>query len=143
MAAAPFSSRHLKNYENEKISLCLKIAEICMMGQIWVEKNDSEHKSSLLKLNPFSGGKYPRSMTCSLLEREILWCHISKTSKAAKFKFCIRHAFITIMTYAKFYLSQLMIHQHLFLASGPLPSRAWRMTEKAGHDRVTTQFPLL
>ena len=58
VAAALFSSRRPKNIENEKFFLCLKIAEIDMGGQFWVEKNDSGHKSSFfLKLNPFSGGK--------------------------------------------------------------------------------------
>ena len=47
-----------QNFENEKIFLCLKIVEIDMGGQFWVEKNDSGHKNSFfLKLNPFSGGK--------------------------------------------------------------------------------------
>ena len=32
VAAALFSSRHLKNFENEKIFLCLKIAEIDIEG---------------------------------------------------------------------------------------------------------------
>ena len=58
VAAALFSSRRPKNFENEKFFLCLKIAEIDMGGQFWVEKNDSGHKNSFfLKLNPFSGGK--------------------------------------------------------------------------------------
>ena len=59
VAAALFSSRRPgKNFENEKIFLCLKIAEIDMGGQFWVEKNDSGHKNSFfLKLNPFSGSK--------------------------------------------------------------------------------------
>ena len=36
--------------------LCLKIVEIDMGSQFWVEKNDSGHKNSLfLKLNPFPG----------------------------------------------------------------------------------------
>ena len=41
-----FSLRRLKNFENEKIFLCLKIAEIDMTGQFWVAKNDSGHKTS-------------------------------------------------------------------------------------------------
>ena len=58
VAAALFSSRGPQNFENEKFFLCLKIAEIDMGGQFWVEKNDSGHKNSFfLKLNPFSGGK--------------------------------------------------------------------------------------
>ena len=46
VAAALFSSRRPKNFENEKIFLCLKIGEIEMGGQFWVEKNDSGHKNS-------------------------------------------------------------------------------------------------
>ena len=46
VAAALFSSRRPKNFENEKFFLCLKIAEIDMGGQFWVEKNDSGHKNS-------------------------------------------------------------------------------------------------
>ena len=46
VAASLFSSRRPKNLENEKIFLCLKIAEIDMRGQFWVEKNDSGHKKS-------------------------------------------------------------------------------------------------
>ena len=46
VAAALSSSRRPKNFENEKIFLCLKIVEIDMGGQFWVEKNDSEHKNS-------------------------------------------------------------------------------------------------
>ena len=44
------------NFENEKMFLCLKIAEIDMggggRGQFWVEKNDSGHKNSFLKVKP-------------------------------------------------------------------------------------------
>ena len=48
VAAALFSSRHPKNFENEKIFLCLKIAEIDMGGQFLVEKDDSAHKKLIL-----------------------------------------------------------------------------------------------
>ena len=44
VAAALSSSRRPKNFENEKIFLCLKIVEIDMGGQFWVEKYDSGHK---------------------------------------------------------------------------------------------------
>ena len=58
VSAALSSSRHSKNFENEKIFLCLKIVEIDMEGQFWIEKNDSGNKNSFfLKLNPFSGSK--------------------------------------------------------------------------------------
>ena len=46
VAAGLLSSRHLKNFENEKIFLCLKIVEIDMGGQFWVEMNDSGHKNT-------------------------------------------------------------------------------------------------
>ena len=47
VVAALFSSRRPKNFKNEKIFLCLKIAEIDMgQGQFCVEKNDSGHKIS-------------------------------------------------------------------------------------------------
>ena len=45
VAAALFSSRRPANFENEKISLCLKIAEIDLGGQFWVEKKMSKEKS--------------------------------------------------------------------------------------------------
>ena len=56
VAAALFSSRRLENFENEKIFLCLKIAEINMGGQFWVEKNDSGHKNSFFKVKPVFRG---------------------------------------------------------------------------------------
>ena len=46
VAAALSSSRRPQNFENEKTFLCLKIVEIDMGDQFWVEKNDSGHKSS-------------------------------------------------------------------------------------------------
>ena len=53
VVAAPFSSRSPKNFENEKIFLCLKNTEIDIGGQFWVKKNDPRHKNScFLKLNP-------------------------------------------------------------------------------------------
>ena len=39
VAAALFSSRRPENFDNEKNSLFLKIAEIDMRGQFWVHKN--------------------------------------------------------------------------------------------------------
>ena len=44
-AAALYSSRRPKNFENENF-LCLETAEIDMEGQVWVKKNDSGHKNS-------------------------------------------------------------------------------------------------
>ena len=49
VAAALFSLRRPKNFEYEKFFLCLKIAEIDMGGQFWVEKNDSGHKEPFFK----------------------------------------------------------------------------------------------
>ena len=48
-------------------------------------------------------------MTCSLLPREILWRHIFKTKRAISLKFCIRNAFMDIMTHTKFYFNRLML----------------------------------
>ena len=45
-----------QNFENEKIFLCLKIVEIDMGGQFWVEKNDSGHKGSFFKVKPVFRG---------------------------------------------------------------------------------------
>ena len=73
VAAALFSSRHPKNIENEKIFLCLKIAEIDMGGggQFWVEENEFGHKNSFFfKVKFIFRGKYPNYMTCSPLQRE-------------------------------------------------------------------------
>ena len=66
-------------------------------------------KTHFLKLNPFSGGKQPNFMTRYLLPRGILWSHISKTRRAIRLKFCIRNAFMAIMTHAKFYFNWLML----------------------------------
>ena len=57
-------------------------------------------------------------MTCSILPREILRRHISKTRRATRLKFCIKNVFMVIMTHAKFHFNQLMLS--LILASGPL-----------------------
>ena len=57
VAAALFSSRSPKHFENEKIFFCLKIAEIDMgEGQFWVEKNDSGQKPHFLKVKPVFRG---------------------------------------------------------------------------------------
>ena len=42
--AALFSSKRPKNFDNEKIFHCLRIAEMDMGSQVWVDKNDSGHK---------------------------------------------------------------------------------------------------
>ena len=49
VAPALFSLRCPKNFKNEKCFLCLKIAEIDMGDQFWVEKNDSGHKDPFFK----------------------------------------------------------------------------------------------
>ena len=46
VAPALFSLRHPKNFENEKIFLCLKIAKIDIGGQFWLKGNDFGHKNS-------------------------------------------------------------------------------------------------
>ena len=55
--AALFSSRHPKNFENEKNFLCLKIAEIDMGVNFGLRRMILDIKTHFLKLNPFSGGK--------------------------------------------------------------------------------------
>ena len=93
------------------------------------------------KLDPFSGGKYPNFMTCSLLLREILWRHIFKTRRAIRLKFYIRNAFMAIMIRAKFHFNWLMLTL-IFGIWASEPPRAWRTTEKAGPDRVNITDPL-
>ena len=68
-AAALFSSRHPKHFENEKIFLCLKIAEIDMRGQFWVEKNDSGHGNSFFKVKPVLRQKSPCIMCVQYIGR--------------------------------------------------------------------------
>ena len=75
-------------------------------------------------------------MTRSVLPREILWRHISKTKRAISLKFCIRNAFMDIMTHAKFYFNRLMLTLIFVIRASEPPPRAWRTTEKAGLDRV-------
>ena len=56
-------------------------------------------------------------MTRSPLEREVLCSDISKTRKTTRPKFCIRHAFMAIVTRAKFHFNRLMVKSiHLALA---------------------------
>ena len=100
---ALFSLRRLKNFENENSFLCFTIGEIDMGVKSGSKKNRTG------QIYTFSGGKYPDSMTCSLLEREILWHHISKTREATGLKFCTSHAFMAIMTHKKFHFNLLMI----------------------------------
>ena len=74
-------------------------------------------------------------MTRSLLLREILRRHISKTRRATILKFCIRNAFMAIMSHAKFHFNRLMltlIFWHLSLRAPPPPPplpppRAWKI----------------
>ena len=70
-------------------------------------------------------------MTCSLLLREILWRHISKTRRATRLKFCIRNAFLAIMTHTKIYFNWLIMLTLIFgiWASDPHPPPppAWRI----------------
>ena len=48
-------------------------------------------------------------MNHSFLQREFLWRHISKTRRAIGLKFCIRNAFMAIITHAKFHFNRLML----------------------------------
>ena len=57
VAAAFFSSRSPKNFENEKIFLCFKIAEIDMGVNFGSRRTILDLKTHFLKLNPFFGGK--------------------------------------------------------------------------------------
>ena len=50
-----------------------------------------------------------RSDDFSLLPRKIWWLHISKPRRAISLKFCIRNAFIGILTDAKFLFNRLML----------------------------------
>ena len=77
-------------------------------------------------------------MTRSLIPREILWRHISKTRRAIRLKFCIRNAFMAIMTYTKFHFNWLMLT--LIFGIWASEPRACRTTEKAGPDR-DSRFP--
>ena len=72
VAAALFSLRHPKNFENEKIVLCLKIAEIDMGFNVWSRRTILDIKVIFLKLSPFSGGKWSKVMPHSVLPRGIL-----------------------------------------------------------------------
>ena len=76
-------------------------------------------------------------MTRSLLPREILWCHISKTKRAINLTVCIRNAVMDIMTHAKYYFNRPMLTL-IFAIWASEPPRAWRTTEKAGPDRVNS-----
>ena len=60
---------------------------------------------------------------------------ISKTRKATTIKFCIRNAFMVIMTHAKFQFNRLMLILSFGIRTSE-PPRAWRTTEKAEPDRV-------
>ena len=62
-----------KKFDNEKIFLCLKIAKIYMGVNFGSRRTILDIKTRFfLKLTNFSGGKYPKSMPHSLLQREIL-----------------------------------------------------------------------
>ena len=74
-------------------------------------------------------------MTPSLLLREILWRHISKTKKPISLKFCTRNALMAVMIHTKFHFNRLMLTL-IFCIWASDPPRAWWTTEKAGPDRV-------
>ena len=56
--------------------------------------------------------------------------------RAINRKFCIRNAFIDILTHAKFNFNQLMLTLIFGIRASELTPWAWRTTEKAGPDRV-------
>ena len=56
--------------------------------------------------------------------------------KPTGLKFCIRHAFMAIMTHAKFCLNRLTLTLIFVIRASEPPPRARRTTEKAGPDRV-------
>ena len=92
-------------------------------------------KTRFSKVKSVFRGKKSNRMTCSLLLRKILWRHISKTKRDINFKFCIRNAFMDIMTHAKLNFNQLMLTL-IFRIRASEPLRAMWTTEKAGPDRV-------
>ena len=69
VASALFSSRRPKNFENEKIFLCLKIAEIDMGVNFGSKRTNIDIKIHFFKVKSISRGKYPNFMTCSPLQR--------------------------------------------------------------------------
>ena len=63
--------------------------------------------------------------------------YISNTRRATGLKFCIRNAFMSIMTYAKFHFNWSMLTLIFGIwASEPSPSPAWQTTEMAGLDKA-------
>ena len=64
-----------------------------------------------------SRDKYRRAMTCSILERKLLWRHISKIRKANKLKFCMFTNIIHTIISTKFQINPLTVT--LFSGSGP------------------------
>ena len=86
-------------------------------------------KLIFLNLNSFSVGKYQNSKTGSLLQREILSRHISKNRKL---KFCIRHAFMAIMTHAKFYFNPLSITLIFGIRAFPLSPLPGERLKRSG-----------
>ena len=93
VAAALLKSKHPKNVENEKLSSAWQLLKL----------NDSGHKKLiLLKLKIRFPGVNSRNWWLVRFFRGKLWHHISKTRKATRLKFCIRNAFMCIMTHARF-----------------------------------------
>ena len=112
-------------------------------GQFWVEKDNSGYNNLFSRVKPFSWGKYLNSMMShSFLDREILWHHISKIRKATKRKFCIRHAFITIMIQAQFDFNRLNVTLIFGIRTSEYPL-ASQTTQKAGLDTDNIRLTLL
>ena len=108
VAAALFSSRHPKNFENE---------------------------THFSKLNPFSGGKYTKFMTVSLFRGKFCDVISPKLEKLPDSNFA---SGMVILTDAKFDFSRLMVTliSGIRASEPPPPPPALRTTEKAGPDGV-------
>ena len=61
--------------------------------------------------------------------------YISKPRRATGLKFCIRNAFMSIVTHVKFHFNRLMLTL-IFGIWASEPSPVWQATEMAGLDRA-------
>ena len=135
VATALFSSTRPKNSENENISLCLKIAEIDKGDQSWVKRTILDIKTQ------FFGDQYPYLMTCSLFPRENLWHHICKARRAISLKFCIKNAFIAIMTHAKFHCNWLTSTLIFGIGASEFPFGPGKWRKRPGPIGLTLLLP--
>ena len=70
---------------------------------------------------------------------EILRRHISKTKRVTRLEFCIRDAFMAIMTQAKFYFNQLMLTLIFGIWASALPGLANDWKGRAKAERFKTR----